>query len=457
MNIFRKVPHWPSLLLVLSLTIIPIILLQPTINATTFTNTALLFTTIGQMCGVAGASLFAINFILTTRLKFLENYFKGLNHVYLYHHNTGAIGFILLLLHPFFLALPLLSISFKSFLLFFIPPILAGWPQWMGEIAIWILIVLLTLTFFVKLPYEFWKKTHKYLGVALPFVFLHIAFIPGVISTIPFLYWYMLTLIGLAMCAYTYKTLFGKILIRKHKYHVSSVINKGNSTIEVVMKPQEKPIHYDAGQFIYITVSKSKSIKKEEHPFSITSAPSSSTLSFAAKILGDFTESLKTIKKGNEVLVEGPYGKFLFDIPNQKQIWIAGGIGVTPFLSMARSFIDNTTSLSFPRRRATVPFMGESIQIDVILYYIVSTPDEAIYLKELQDIQKKVPNFTVIPYFSKTQGRISSEVIAQNVKDLKDRDIFLCGPIPMMQSLRSQFKALGIKSSAIHSEEFQLI
>lgn len=219
---------------------------------------------------------------------------------------------------------------------------------------------------------------------------------------------------------------------------MSTVANKGNGTIEISMEPQQKPMQYDTGQFMYITVHEHGTIKKEEHPFSVTSNPQGTTLSFAAKGLGDFTQSLTSLKKGDRVTVEGSYGKFLFDIPNQRQLWIAGGIGVTPFLSKVRSLSNNSP-------------------LDAILYYIVSTEDEAAYLKELQNIQNKVSTFKVIPYFSKSQGRISAEVVAQTVKDFAARDIFLCGPIPMMQSLHSQFKALGIKSSQIHSEEFQLI
>src|SRR6185436_3048157 len=90
-------------------------------------------------------------------------------------------------------------------------------------------------------------------------------------------------------------------------------------------------------------------ISNQFHPFSITSAPAERTLRITVKAIGDYTNALRRLlDEGAEAIVEGPFGSFSnAGLPQPRQIWAAGGIGVTPFLSMARSLGDGGPAVHF--------------------------------------------------------------------------------------------------------------
>ncbi len=89
---------------------------------------------------------------------------------------------------------------------------------------------------------------------------------------------------------------------------------------------------------LFLSKPINSAVKKQFHPFSLTSVPGGSTISVGIKQLGDFTNSLTELKVGDDVIVEGAYGEFGSELTNyQKQIWIAGGNSITPFVAMAKS------------------------------------------------------------------------------------------------------------------------
>jgi ferredoxin-NADP reductase len=96
-------------------------------------------------------------------------------------------------------------------------------------------------------------------------------------------------------------------------------------------------VEFQAGQFVYATFHQSE-IPREPHPFTIASAPGGDHLRIVVKRFGDFTSSMMSLRPGCAVWLEGPFGRFCLEgDPVNAQTWIAGGIGITPFLSWARS------------------------------------------------------------------------------------------------------------------------
>jgi predicted ferric reductase len=135
---------------------------------------------------------------------------------------------------------------------------------------------------------------------------------------------------------------------------------------------------------------------------------------------------------GTEAEIEGPFGKFSNPLQDKAQIWIAGGIGITPFLSMARSLT------------------GSEPQID--LYYCFKEQSEAVFVEELHHLAKIHHNFRVIPFCSSTQGRIDVSFLEKESKGLNGKEIFICGPITMIHSLSS-----SLNKQHVHMEEFELL
>lgn len=390
---------------------------------------------IGQVSGLTGTVLFALALILGARAKFLDKIFSGINNAYIYHHDLGAIAFSLLLLHPVALALRYVLISTQAAFNFLIS---GDWVIIAGEAGLLIMMFLLILTFFSKLRYQTWKITHKYLGLAFFVSSFHVYFVSSDISQNVLMRTYILSAIIMGMAAILYRSVFPEFLVRKYKYVVEKVENISENLVEVSMVNTGKKMDYEPGQFIFIRF-KDRVVGDEIHPFSITSSPGDDKVKIAVKALGDFTSRLKLLKPDTEASVEGPYGKFSYlnFPPERKQIWIAGGIGIAPFLSMARN-------------------LNKSVKYDIDLYYCSNTREELAFWDELKEISDKGNGFKILPFCSNESGYISAEFILKTSDWNTNAEIFICGPGAMMNSLKKQFLKLGVKNNSIHMEEFKM-
>ena len=231
-----------------------------------FSNYFNVMTSFGQIAALVGMVLFSINFILSSRFTFLENLFGGMNRAYIAHHLIGGLAFLFLMVHPLFLGLSYLSISVKSAALFFLPG--EDWVINLGISALLLLMSLLFITYYLDLPYQLWKLTHKFLGLAFIFGFLHSIYIPSDISRDPILGIYMNTVTIAGLSVYLTRSLLSRYFIKKHRYILKRVNLLPNKTVEMELLPVLHGISYIPGQFVFINFDKSP-IKNESHPFSI--------------------------------------------------------------------------------------------------------------------------------------------------------------------------------------------
>lgn len=388
-------------------------------------------TSFGQIFGLVGMALFSINLILSGRFKFLDKYFKGLDKVYLNHGRIGSIAFSMILFHPIFLVVQYLMISTKEAALFFVPFI--HMPITWGIISLVIMIILIIFTFYVKIKYNIWKFSHKFMTLAFFFAVLHTLTISSDISRNMILRYYILTLALSGLFVVFRKAYFDYFVNKKLQYKVLRVNSLNNDVVEIEMEPVGSKLNFTAGQFAFFTFL-SVGVTSESHPFSISSSSQDNNLKITVKNLGDFTKLLLNLKKDDGVLIDGPYGYFSYkNVKSNNQIWIAGGIGITPFYSMAQS-LDNGHTIDF--------------------YYSVKEEKEAVYVKELQDISTKNPNFKFNLWSAKEKGYINAGVVSSLSGGTKDKDIFFCGPPVLMESLKDQFVSLGVDISNIHYENF---
>jgi predicted ferric reductase len=175
----------------------------------------------------------------------------------------------------------------------------------------------------------------------------------------------------------------------------------------------------------------------ESHPFTISSAPHEDVLRVSVKASGDFTRSLFThLQPGMDAVVEGAYGMFDYKTGGQRQIWIAGGIGLTPFLSFIRD-------------------MDGNLNHDVDLYYTVRHKEEALFVDEIESAAKKNPRLKPHVRYSSTDGSLTIEEIIKNAGgSVKDHHVYMCGPLPMVQAFEKKFLEQGVPAGNIHFEEF---
>lgn len=394
-------------------------------------------TSFGQMAGLVAIVLLSLNFILSARLKIYEEFFGGMNKVYLAHHIVGGLAFVLFMLHPLLFALARFSSSWIEAALFLLPG--SDLAINFGIAALLSAMAILIITFFAKFPYQVWLWTHRLLGITLVFSAIHVLLIPSDVSTNAVLKGQILIFVSLGLGAYVYRTVLGKFLIRREKYQVSEVKKITDEVVEIELSPVTagEAIKFYPGQFIFLSFV-SKAVSGEVHPFSITSGPNSGgVIKLVVKSEGDYTEALKRLKVGDQALVEGSFGKFTYSNFDQtEQIWIGGGIGITPFLGMARDLKNH------PEYR-------------INLYYSVREEVEAVYLEELKKISIRA-KLKVNLWISSKMGRLSAAQIQKDVGQVFKKEILICGPNAMMGGLRYDFRRLGASNDQIHTEEFNL-
>ncbi|MFA6270067.1 MAG: ferric reductase-like transmembrane domain-containing protein [Candidatus Paceibacterota bacterium] len=390
---------------------------------------------LGQLTGLLGMALLSLNFVLSARFKFLDRWFAGLNNAYVKHHIIGALSFCFLLFHPTFLFIQYLFISLKASFDFIFS--VDDWPIVLGDIALLVIIGLMVITFYLNFKHENWKKTHQYLGLVLFLGGFHMFLVPSDISNNNILKFYMITLAVWGAYAFVYRTILGVYKKGEFKYRLMEVLKINESVVELKFKPLEESIKFLAGQFVFLRFDV-PGILSESHPFSIASAHKTD-LSLGVKALGDYTSMVYLQKPGVVASIEGPFGAFSYlKAKSKRQIWVAGGIGVTPFLSMARD-IDISKNTG-------------GYEID--FYYSAKNDKESAFGQELVEISAHNPGFKFYQHFSDISGYISADFIAQNIKDIVSAEIFLCGPVAFMKSLREQFIKIGFDNRMIHSEEF---
>jgi predicted ferric reductase len=396
-------------------------------------------TSIAILLALAGTVAFALNLVLGARLRPVEALFGGLERMYKAHRLNGQIAFLLLLGHVVLILASRATIS--SSIAFDLLRPSAGWTVFAGVLALAGMAVAIVLTLFVRMGHELFVYVQRSFGMVFLGATYHVFTTDGALSRSQSLNLYMASLASLGIAAFVYRSVLGSVLVRRRKYRVAVVNRLDEHVTEVVMGPRDRPLTYAPGQFLFVNFREPFSeqfppfLRNQFHPFSITSAPDERRLRITVKAVGDYTCALRTLEPGAAAVVEGPYGSFSSrDLPNERQIWIAGGIGVTPFLSMARS-VD-----------------GEAGPVD--FYYCVEHEPEAHFLDEIRSIAREREDFRVAVVARDRAGFLTAERIAAENEDLASTDVLICGPPAMIESLRTQLKARGMPGSQIHAEEF---
>ena len=160
------------------------------------------------------------------------------------------------------------------------------------------------------------------------------------------------------------------------------------------------------------------------------------------KISGRFTKIASELKKGDEIIVEGPCGIFNFEDDKKEFVFIAGGVGITPFMSILKNQIKLNK------------------KTDITLLYASKTKDDIIFKKYIDNI--KLPGFKKIYFLSKEnkhskdyeQGYIDEKRISKYVKDPKNKEFYICGPEPMKDYIVKILKNLNVKKKNIKIESF---
>ncbi len=378
---------------------------------------------LGTSLGFWGMLFFCLNFILATRWRWVETLSGGLDKVYHLHAFVGKSTLTLLLLHLLILIGQTIP-DLPTVMAYTVPGINLSYT--LGMIGLVLLMGLVIVTVWCKMPYQSWLASHKYMGIAYIF--------GGVHALVAQLDWYIAVMTAVAGYAWIYSL----CLYRTHAAHVHGRIMQIRHIqhITEMIIQLDKPFLAHAGQFVFFGVTKSSvAVTNELHPFSLSQIFDDTTIRISAKAIGDYTRLLPQLHVDDRVVVYGPHGMFgQHGVVGETQIWVAGGIGITPFLSMLQAEVH--------RPRAST----------VHMIWAVRQYEDAIYAQEMHDIAIRAPHITIHIY----QGTLTAATIAQLTGHAMTptTTIFLCGPVPMMHGLRAQWRDCGVAPHQIISEEF---
>lgn len=398
-----------------------------------FSSPPIALRSLGVVAALIAATAFPLALVLGARLPAVDRIFGGLDRVYSAHRATAIAVLVLVLAHGALLiasravispaaVLPMLQLSVDN------------WRVLLGALVGVTLSVGMFLTLRGGLRHELFVWIQRALGVVFLGAAVHAFAQESTKSSSLPLTLYLGVLTGAGVLSFVYRSVLVNALVPRHEYRVVGVRHLDESITEVTLEPVAAPMGFSPGQFVFVTFYGS-ALPQEAHPFSMTSGAGERDLKLVIKRLGDYTARLKLLEPGTRAKVEGPYGGLSHTrIPNLRQIWIAGGIGITPFLSMARS-LD-----------------ASGYQID--LFYATETREQAHFLDELYAIADRDPRVRVVSVRKDNLGRINAEDVCGTTRDLVHKDILICGPPAMMDGLRTQFRKLGVPDERLHAERF---
>lgn len=241
--------------------------------------------------------------------------------------------------------------------------------------------------------------------------------------------------------------------IHKRPYHIISKELIASGIFELRLKPDdidnEIPMP-EAGQWVYLELSnEEKEASGLRRAYSIASAPyeikkSNGELKFAIKIAGEVSKKIDASNEGDRLWLQGPFGRFVLSHESHPVLFIAGGIGLTPLRSMLLESLRLT-----PTREITL-LLSCRIQ------------DEIPYHDDWITLAAENPSFRYLPTCTResseswkgNHGRISEDIIREQLSHIPDADVFLCGPTALMDSTAAILKGVGVEATRIHTEKF---
>ena len=398
---------------------------------------------------ISAVTAFAILFlqpVIAARFKWIERS-AGLDRLLTFHRISGAAAAVLALLHPVLLALG----SRSTAILFSADP---PWQIALGKITIILLYLFGAAALFhrfLRIPFQQWFRAHNGMTpVILALIFIHswftgVKYLAGPVKTV----W--ICFLAAGIYSYLHLTLYQRLRSRSKPYSVTNVRSVTGGVWEITLSPPSgsSVFPFLPGQFLFVTLLRGRGLPAEEHPFTISSAPGSDSISITVKELGDYTRSAGRTKAGDRAAVMAPYGRFSYLLyPLKKRIvFIAGGIGITPVISMIRHM------------------KSANRQAEAVLLYGNRTESDIAFRLELDLISQGTGPFTLqtVNILSRPddtwkgkRGRIGSEMIRKHLGSLDDCTFFICGPPGMLGGASAALLLLGVNSREIHMERFSL-
>ena len=388
-----------------------------------------------------------MQFVVSARLHWVERPF-GLDRVYRFHKAMAVMATVLLLSHPLLLAL-----GYRSWLLFV--SLRLPWMVYLGKLSLVALLVTALVSLFRRalcLSFERWRVMHNTAGaLVLLGGFAHSLLIGRDLTAWPMrMVW--ATLLGVALTAYVVQQGRRRRGPARDGFTVAEVKQETHNVWTVKLAPPSgTPIpEYLPGQFHFITLHRDRGLPVEEHPFTIASSPTDNRFLISTiKESGDFTATIGETRPGDKAVVDGPYGRFSHLLyPDEGElVFIAGGIGITPLMSMLRYMRDTQA------------------EREVLLLYGNRTEADIVFREEIAAIEAGGhPKLTVVDVLQQPgnawtgeRGFIDRDKLQRMCgPGLAEKAYYICGPEGMMTNVVRTLRELGVPKARLRTERFAL-
>lgn len=401
------------------------------------------------LSGLLSIGLMSLAMVLATRPVILERPLGGMDRIFRLHKWAGILAAVFAALHWLIemsddLIKALYGRSGRPAEMEFggLLGTLRDAGEELGEFAIYLVLGMIVLSLWKRFPYKFWRHLHR----AMPALYLLLAFHAAVLA--PLDYWsqpvgMLLALLLASGTVAAVIALSGRIgRDRRVQGVVTAVSSPAPDVTEVVCRLGGEWRGHCAGQFAFVAFTGLDRFEGA-HPFTIASADHGDrTLSFQIKALGDHTRQLAgRVAVGQPVTVEGPYGRFVLERRDRKarQVWVAGGIGVTPFLA----WLDELRT----RRENAMP---------VELHYSTRGATQDPFVARLRTLCADLPDVTLHVHDSSAGTAIKPDAFATAQADGARTEVWFCGPPRLGDQLKAALARLWRRRVRFHREAFEM-
>lgn len=398
------------------------------------------------LSGLLAIALMSVTMMLATRPTWLEAPLNGLDKMYLLHKWTGILAVVFTAIHwliemgddviksLFGREGRLPEEDFSGFI-----EMMRDAAEDIGEWTVYLVFVMLVITLWKRFPYNIWRYVHRAMPVLYLLLFFHAVLLA------PLVWWQqpiglLMVLLLTGGSVASIASLRGKIgQSRQVKGSIRAISKATGGITKVECQLNKKWQGHSAGQFALVTFNKVEGA----HPFTIASSDhGDGQVTFQIKALGDYTKHLDhKLNVGQLVTVEGPYGRFNFKPkkPTATQIWIAGGIGVTPFLARLEELKNQ-------------PEQSPMVQ----MHY--STHDSATdpFVKSLQQVCSGLPRIQLYIHDSNADKKMTTEQLLDQDPKKGMMEVWFCGPSSWARLLEKELRERLQGSLLFHKEVFEL-
>ena len=408
------------------LTVVSFLAVALEIPSATWPTTAAL----SLACGVAALATMAAAAILGSRWRFVESLFGGLDRVYSAHKWFGIAALVFASVHLVFKA------GMTGWQTAAILPLPGDITRLVRQLSFVALMFIVMLALNRKIRYSLWRWWHKLSGPLFVIAILHwLSFKSPIALNSPAGVW-LAALSALGVAAAAYKLLLYPWLANQAEYRVAA-LSAGAAAVQLTMLPVRQAIAFEPGQFAFLLMKEDG--LREPHPFTIASSPSADgRVDFVIRALGDYTRTLvDRCTVGMHADIYGPFGRFARPPAAKREVWIGGGVGISPFIAWL-------ADASIGRFEA------------VTLFYFY-TPGRAFPDVDELAQQARERGIELVPVAKGPTDPAFVRRFAElaRLAGPTDTDISFCGPVGLLKQVRAEMAVNGIPMANLRSEYFE--